>query len=103
MERHGLGRAPDGKVGEQFVLVATLGGDLGGLQVQRRKVLLVEEVRALEVTVTHLVGGSDAAGLNLGDDRGGLNGVTNGDCATEFSEVTANLRRDEVAGNEADG
>jgi len=74
-EGHGLGDALTVRFGEEFVLVAALRADLGRLEVERGEMLLVKEIRTLDVTVAHLVGGRDALGLDLGDDRGRLEGV----------------------------
>jgi len=69
----GLGDAREGEVA--FDLEAADGaGDLGGLEVDRRILRDVEEVRALEVLIA---GGGcrvDRGGVDVGDDRG-LRGV----------------------------
>jgi hypothetical protein len=73
VEDDGLGDAGEGEVAFDFE-VADCAGDLGGLDVDRRILSDVEEVRALEVRVARVHGGVDRGRIEVGDD-GGLGGV----------------------------
>src|ERR1019366_1536653 len=97
----GLGDALDGHVGYHLELVVALGGDLRGLQFQRWVLLLFEEVRALEVIVTHLVIGRDAGGLDTGLDLGVPYGVAHGDDSGKVKKVATDLGGNEVTSDEA--
>ena len=73
VEDDGLGDAGKGEVAFDLYMAGGA-GDLGGLEVDRRILGDVEEVRALEVRVAGVHGGVDGGGVEVSDD-GGLGGV----------------------------
>src|SRR5690606_15492049 len=78
VQRHRLGDAVQGQLTVDDVAVA-LGANTGRAELERRELLDVEELLALDVGVALLVLGVDAVGLDGGVDRRVGEGLTGGD------------------------